>query len=71
MKDITPSPAADGPFSLVTDTNQVDLIARARKLSNPRLAKLVSQGKSFDDITRILYKEEAALASAAGSSHHV
>jgi hypothetical protein len=68
MTDITPSPAADGPFILAID----EVRARAAKLgqTNPRLAELVAQGKSFIEIGQILHDEELA-AHAAGASPNV
>jgi hypothetical protein len=47
MADITPSPAADGPFSLVTDSEQAALTPR------PNIAQLIAEGKTPDQIMRI------------------
>jgi hypothetical protein len=44
MADVTPSLAADGPFSLVTE-----LIPPAQ----PNIAQLVAEGKTPDQIMRI------------------
>jgi hypothetical protein len=58
METITPSPAADGPFSLVSD---LSLVAPAppKPITNPRIAQLVAEGKTPDEIMRIF-------AAAAG-----
>jgi hypothetical protein len=72
MADITPSPTADGPFSLATPEVHADIQARATKLgmTNPRLAELAAQDKSFHEITRTLY-EEANQTDTAGTSLNV
>jgi hypothetical protein len=43
MADVTPSPAADGPFSLVSDVGH----------TTPNIAQLVAEGKTPDEIMRI------------------
>jgi hypothetical protein len=59
MADITPSPAADGPFTLVPKPDQ----------SINRITALHKEGKSLSEIGQIFYNKE--LAHAAGSSINV
>jgi hypothetical protein len=47
MADVTPSPAADGPFSLVSDVGHTTLTTQ------PNIAQLVAEGKTPDQIMRI------------------
>jgi hypothetical protein len=47
LADVTPSPAADGPFTLVTDV--ADVTTRRQ----PNIAQLVAEGKTPDEIMRI------------------
>jgi hypothetical protein len=73
MDDITPSPAADGPFTLVTEHTLADNVTtEKRTLPNitPRLLQLAKEGKTIQEIGEILYNEEAA-SHAAGSSLNV
>jgi hypothetical protein len=49
MADITPSPAADGPFSLVTEVGH----AAVTPLTKPNIAQLVAEGKTPDEIMRL------------------
>jgi DNA-binding CsgD family transcriptional regulator len=47
LADITPSPAADGPFTLVTE------VAVGTNRKQPNIAQLVAEGKTPDEIMRI------------------
>jgi hypothetical protein len=58
MADITPSPAADGPFSLVTDESKAAL-QPAPRVPNPLISQLLAEGKTPDEIMK-------AFADAAG-----
>jgi hypothetical protein len=49
MADITPSPAADGPFSLASEIGHATLTPRPQ----PNVAQLVAEGKTPDEIMRI------------------
>jgi hypothetical protein len=49
LADVTPSPAADGPFTLVTETEQPPVNTRKQ----PNIAQLVAEGKTPDEIMRI------------------
>jgi hypothetical protein len=69
MADVTPSPAADGPFSLATESTAKELQPNPRT-KNPLIARLLSEGKSSDEIMRAVY-EAALAAETAGSSTYV
>jgi hypothetical protein len=49
MADITPSPAADGPFSLISEEGHAPPAPRIQ----PNIAQLVAEGKTPDQIMRI------------------
>jgi hypothetical protein len=57
MTDVTPSPAADGPFSLISDVPQ-DTKSKPRS-NNPLINQLLSEGKTPDEIMK-------AFAESAG-----
>jgi hypothetical protein len=69
MADVTPSPAADGPFSLVTDETKEALVPKPRT-TNPLIAQLLSEGKTPDEIMRAVYEAQLA-ADSAGAAPHV
>jgi hypothetical protein len=52
METITPSPAADGPFSLISEPLPT-APAPSRPITNPHIAQLVAEGKTPDEIMRI------------------
>jgi hypothetical protein len=52
LADITPSPAADGPFSLISDLGQA-VPPTPKPHTNPRIAQLLAEGKTPDEIMRI------------------
>jgi hypothetical protein len=58
MADITPSPAADGPFSLVTEESKKALQTSSCP-KNPLISQLLAEGKTPTEIMQ-------AFANAAG-----
>jgi hypothetical protein len=46
MADVTPSPATDGPFSLVTDESKKELEAKTHRPMNPLISQLLAEGKT-------------------------
>jgi hypothetical protein len=74
MKDITPSPAAEGPFTLATEHVLADGIStetRTHHSNNSRLIQLAREGKSIEEIGKILHDEEQGITHAAGSAPNV
>jgi hypothetical protein len=66
MDNVTPSPAADGPFTLVTEHTLADGISkemRSHTSSNSRLVQLALEGKSIEEIGQILHDEETLKAA--------
>jgi hypothetical protein len=73
MDDVTPSPAADGPFTLATEHTLSDGITKEMRTlttSSSRLVQLAMEGKSIAEIGEIMFKEEQLL-HAAGSVPNV
>jgi hypothetical protein len=72
MDVITPSPAADGPFTLVTEHTLSDGVSkemRSHTSSDSRLIQLAKEGKSIEEIGKILHDEETR--RTAGSAPNV
>jgi CRISPR/Cas system CMR subunit Cmr4 (Cas7 group RAMP superfamily) len=72
MADVTPSPATDGPFTLVTEHTLADGVSkemRSHSSSDSRLVQLAREGKSIEEIGRILHDEETL--NAAGPKPNV
>jgi hypothetical protein len=69
MDDITPSPAADGPFTLIEHTlsDGTTKEKRPNHNINPRLLELTKQGKTLAEIGKILHDEELAAHTARTS----
>jgi hypothetical protein len=75
MADITPSPAAEGPFTLATEHTLSDGISKETRNhtftpADHRLLRLSREGKTLTEIGEILYNEAIA-AHTAGSAPNV
>jgi hypothetical protein len=70
MADVTPSPAADGPFTLASEHTLADGSTTEKRpihITNLRLLQLSNEGKTLKEIAEILYNEEIASYTAGPS----
>jgi hypothetical protein len=72
MADITPSPVAEGPFTLASDMTEATIRACAAllKITDPLLIDLMVQGVALRDMGSALLKQDMK-ALTAGPSPNV
>jgi hypothetical protein len=75
MTDVTPSPAAEGPFTLAIEHTLADGTSTETRNhtftpADRRLLQLSHEGKTLTEIGEILYNEELA-AHTTGSTPNV
>jgi hypothetical protein len=70
MADVTPSPAADGPFSLVSEAVPEELTSSrsAPPITLQALQRLLAEGTSAAEITRLVTQ---LAADSEGAVPHV
>jgi hypothetical protein len=69
MDNITPSPAADGPFTLIEHTLSDNITKEIRPIHkiDPHIVALSNRGKTLSEIGQILHDEALAAHSARPS----